>query len=97
VGALADGASYQVSVSAQDSAGNSASATHGISGLARLRAGRSVYRQRLLRFQRVQHVVTRQCRNALVGSDGTWTLDVPAADLAILSQGALTVTASVND
>ena len=34
---------------------------------------------------------------ALVGSDGTWTLDVPAADLAVLSQGALTVTASVND
>ncbi|EMX8595871.1 Ig-like domain-containing protein [Enterobacter hormaechei] len=31
VGTLADGASYQVSVSAQDSAGNSASATHTIS------------------------------------------------------------------
>ena len=31
VGALADGANYQVAVSAQDSAGNSASATHSIS------------------------------------------------------------------
>lgn len=34
---------------------------------------------------------------ALVANDGTWTLDVPAVDLAALSQGALTVTASVND
>ncbi|MBS4879889.1 MAG: Ig-like domain-containing protein, partial [Firmicutes bacterium] len=34
---------------------------------------------------------------ALVANDGTWTLDVPAADLANLSEGALTVTASVND
>ncbi|MEB2426676.1 Ig-like domain-containing protein, partial [Klebsiella pneumoniae] len=34
---------------------------------------------------------------ATVANDGTWTLDVPAADLAALSQGALTVTASVND
>ena len=34
---------------------------------------------------------------ATIQSDGTWTLDVPAADLAALSQGALKVTASVND
>lgn len=34
---------------------------------------------------------------ATVANDGTWTLDVPATDLAALSQGALTVTASVND
>ncbi|MGM8810553.1 Ig-like domain-containing protein [Enterobacter cloacae] len=34
---------------------------------------------------------------ATVANDGTWTLDVPATDLAALGQGALTVTASVND
>ncbi|MGG5838653.1 Ig-like domain-containing protein, partial [Huaxiibacter chinensis] len=34
---------------------------------------------------------------ATVANDGTWTLDVPATDLALLNQGALTVTASVND
>lgn len=32
-----------------------------------------------------------------MANDGTWTLDVPAADLAALNQGALTLTASVND
>ncbi|MHA1086447.1 Ig-like domain-containing protein [Enterobacter ludwigii] len=35
--------------------------------------------------------------SATVANDGTWTLDVPAADLAALNEGALTLTASVND
>ncbi len=32
-----------------------------------------------------------------VGADGSWTLDVPAADLASLSDGSVTITASVSD
>ncbi|MFO3699112.1 Ig-like domain-containing protein, partial [Enterobacter huaxiensis] len=32
-----------------------------------------------------------------VGADGTWTLNVPAADLAALGDGSVTVTASVSD
>ncbi|MGM5672140.1 Ig-like domain-containing protein, partial [Enterobacter cloacae] len=34
---------------------------------------------------------------ATVGSDGNWMLNVPAADLAALSDGSVTVTASVSD
>ncbi len=34
---------------------------------------------------------------AAVGSDGSWTLNVPAADLAGLTDGSVTVTASVSD
>ncbi|MEW4958585.1 Ig-like domain-containing protein, partial [Enterobacter cloacae subsp. cloacae] len=34
---------------------------------------------------------------ATVGSDGHWTLNVPAADLAGLADGSVTVTASVSD
>ncbi|WP_140418836.1 Ig-like domain-containing protein, partial [Enterobacter cancerogenus] len=34
---------------------------------------------------------------AKVGADGTWTLDVPAADVGALSNGSVTVTASVSD
>src|SRR5690606_13841982 len=34
---------------------------------------------------------------AMVGSDGNWTLNVPAADLAGLADGSVTVTASVSD
>ncbi len=117
VGALADGASYQVSVSAQDSAGNSASATHGISvdttapvvSIATLSGDdmlNALEAQQPLTVhgsssaeagQTVTVTLGGKTYTALVGSDGTWTLDVPAADLAILSQGVLTVTASVND
>ncbi|MGG5840170.1 Ig-like domain-containing protein, partial [Huaxiibacter chinensis] len=35
--------------------------------------------------------------SATVGADGSWTLDVPAADLAALGDGSVTVTASVSD
>ncbi|ENO0298221.1 Ig-like domain-containing protein [Enterobacter asburiae] len=117
VGALADGASYQVSVSAQDSAGNSASATHGISvdttapvvSIATLSADdmlNALEAQQPLTVrgsssaeagQTVTVTLGGKTYTATVANDGTWTLDVPAADLAALSQGALTVTASVND
>ncbi|KLW07069.1 Ig-like domain-containing protein [Enterobacter hormaechei] len=117
VGTLADGASYQVSVSAQDSAGNSASATHTISvdttapvvSIGKLSVDdmlNAAEAQQPLTVhgsssaeagQTVTVTLGGKTYTALVGSDGTWTLDVPAADLAALSQGALTVTASVND
>ncbi|WP_428830864.1 Ig-like domain-containing protein [Enterobacter chengduensis] len=117
VGALADGARYQVSVSAQDSAGNGASATHDISvdttapvvSIATLSGDdmlNALEAQQPLTVrgsssaeagQTVTVTLGGKSYTALVGSDGTWTLDVPAADLAALSQGALTVTASVND
>ncbi|MEP8702182.1 Ig-like domain-containing protein [Enterobacter roggenkampii] len=117
VGVLADGARYQVSVSAQDSAGNSASATHGISvdttapvvsigtlsvddmlNAAESQQPLTVHGSSSAEAgQTVTVTLGGKTYTALVGSDGTWTLDVPAADLAALSQGALTVTASVND
>ncbi|PTM36307.1 type 1 secretion target domain-containng protein [Enterobacter cloacae] len=117
VGALADGASYQVSVSAQDSAGNSASATHSISvdttapvvSIATLSGDdmlNAVEAQQSLTVhgsssaeagQTVTVTLGGKTYTATVANDGTWTLDVPAADLAALSQGALTLTASVND
>ncbi|HBN2017695.1 TPA: Ig-like domain-containing protein [Escherichia coli] len=117
VGALADGARYQVSVSAQDNAGNSASATHSISvdtaapvvSIATLSGDDFLNATEALQpltvhgsssaeaGQTVTVTLGGKGYTALVGSDGTWTLDVPAADLAALSQGALTVTASAND
>ncbi|EPV7647572.1 Ig-like domain-containing protein [Enterobacter hormaechei] len=117
VGTLADGASYQVSVSAQESAGNSASATHTISvdTTAPVISVNTLSGDDVLNAAEAQQALTVQGSSsaeagqtvtvtlggktytALVANDGTWTLDVPAVDLAALSQGALTVTASVND
>ncbi|KZQ42096.1 type 1 secretion target domain-containng protein [Enterobacter cloacae subsp. dissolvens] len=117
VGALADGARYQVSVSAQDSAGNSASATHSISvdttapvvsiatlsgddvlNAAEAQQPLTVYGSSSAEAgQSVTVTLGGKSYTATVANDGTWTLDVPAADLAALNQGALTVTASVND
>ncbi|MDF3796163.1 Ig-like domain-containing protein [Enterobacter hormaechei] len=117
VGTLADGASYQVSVSAQDSAGNSASATHTISvdTTAPVISVNTLSGDDVLNAAEAQQALTVQGSSsaeagqtvtvtlggktytALVANDGTWTLDVPAVDLAALSQGALKVTASVND
>ncbi|HDF7715643.1 Ig-like domain-containing protein [Enterobacter hormaechei subsp. steigerwaltii] len=117
VGTLADGASYQVSVSAQDSAGNSASATHTISvdTTAPVISVNTLSGDEVLNAAEAQQPLTvhgsssaeagqtvtvtlgGKTYTALVANDGTWTLDVPAADLANLSEGALTVTASVND
>ncbi|MCM7047298.1 Ig-like domain-containing protein, partial [Enterobacter kobei] len=34
---------------------------------------------------------------ATVSADGSWTLNVPAADVAALGDGSVTVTASVSD
>ncbi|WP_220717048.1 Ig-like domain-containing protein [Enterobacter hormaechei] len=117
VGTLADGASYQVSVSAQDSAGNSASATHTISvdTTAPVISVNTLSGDDVLNAAEAQQPLTvhgsssaeagqtvtvtlgGKTYTALVANDGTWTLDVPAADLANLSEGTLTVTASVND
>ncbi|WP_455769212.1 Ig-like domain-containing protein [Citrobacter europaeus] len=117
VGALADGASYQVSVSARDSAGNSASATHGISvdTTAPVVSIATISSDDVLNAAEVQQPLTvhgsssaeagqtvtvtlgGKTYTATVANDGTWTLNVPAADLANLSEGALTVSASVND
>ena len=117
VGALADGARYQVTVSAQDSAGNSASATHTISvdTTAPVISVNTLSGDDVLNAAEAQQPLTvhgsssaeagqtvtvtlgGKTDTALVANDGTWTLDVPAADLANLSEGALTVTASVND
>ncbi|HHA2251918.1 TPA: Ig-like domain-containing protein [Enterobacter hormaechei subsp. xiangfangensis] len=117
VGTLAGGASYQVSVSAQDSAGNSASATHTISvdTTAPVISVNTLSGDDVLNAAEAQQPLTvhgsssaeagqtvtvtlgGKTYTALVANDGTWTLDVPAADLANLSEGALTVTASVND
>ena len=117
VGTLADGASYQISVSAQDSAGNRASATHTISvdTTAPVISVNTLSGDDVLNAAEAQQPLTvhgsssaeagqtvtvtlgGKTYTALVANDGTWTLDVPAADLANLSEGALTVTASVND
>uniref|UniRef100_UPI00372CFDA7 Ig-like domain-containing protein n=1 Tax=Kluyvera intermedia TaxID=61648 RepID=UPI00372CFDA7 len=117
VAALTDGASYQVSVSAQDGAGNSASATHSVSvdtsapvvSIATLSGDdvlNAVEAQQPLTIngsssaeagQTVTVSLNGKTYTATVANDGTWTLSVPATDLAALSEGALTVTASVND
>ncbi len=117
VGTLADGASYQISVSAQDSAGNRASATHTISvdTNAPVISVNTLSGDDVLNAAEAQQPLTvhgsssaeagqtvtvtlgGKTYTALVANDGIWTLDVPAADLANLSEGALTVTASVND
>ncbi|HDR1954709.1 TPA: Ig-like domain-containing protein [Enterobacter hormaechei] len=117
VGALADGARYQVTVSAQDSAGNSASATHTLSvdTTAPVISVNTLSGDDVLNAAEAQQPLTvhgsssaeagqtvtvtlgGKTYTALVANNGTWTLDVPSVDLAALSQGALTVTASVND
>ncbi|WP_442876621.1 Ig-like domain-containing protein [Enterobacter cloacae complex sp. RIVM_C039474] len=117
VGALTDGGHYPVSVVAQDSAGNSASATHGISvdTTAPVIGVNTLSGDDVLNAAEAQQPLTvhgstsaeagqtvtvtlgGKTYSATVANDGTWTLDVPAADLAALNQGALTLTASVND
>ncbi|EPL0393792.1 Ig-like domain-containing protein [Enterobacter ludwigii] len=117
VGALTDGGHYPVSVAAQDSAGNSASATHSISvdTTAPVIGVNTLSGDDVLNAAEAQQPLTvhgstsaeagqtvtvklgGKTYSATVASDGTWTLDVPAADLAALNEGALTLTASVND
>ncbi|EQA6223982.1 Ig-like domain-containing protein [Enterobacter ludwigii] len=117
VGALTDGGHYSVSVAAQDSAGNSASATHSISvdTTAPVIGVNTLSGDDVLNAAEAQQPLTvhgstsaeagqtvtvtlgGKTYSATVANDGTWTLDVPAADLAALNEGALTLTASVND
>ncbi|KNC09351.1 hypothetical protein AC791_11880 [Klebsiella sp. RIT-PI-d] len=117
VEALADGASYQIAVTAEDSAGNSASATHTISvdttvpvisintisgddvlNAAETQQPLTVHGSTSAEAgQTVTVTLGDKTYTAAVARDGTWTLNVPAADLAALSEGALTVKASVND
>ncbi|HHA1984475.1 TPA: Ig-like domain-containing protein [Enterobacter ludwigii] len=117
VGALTDGGHYPVAVAAQDSAGNSASATHSISvdTTAPVIGVNTLSGDDVLNAAEAQQPLTvhgstsaeagqtvtvtlgGKTYSATVANDGTWTLDVPAADLAALNQGALTLTASVND
>ncbi|MFP2348495.1 Ig-like domain-containing protein [Enterobacter ludwigii] len=117
VGALTDGGHYPVAVAAQDSAGNSASATHSISvdTTAPVIGVNTLSGDDVLNAAEAQQPLTvhgstsaeagqtvtvtlgGKTYSARVANDGTWTLDVPAADLAALNQGALTLTASVND
>ena len=117
VGALADGTRYQVSVSAQDDAGNGASATHNISvdTTAPVISISAIAGDDVLNAAEAQQPLTvtgassaeagqtvtvtlgGKTYTTTVANDGSWTLNVPAADLAALSQGALTVTASVSD
>lgn len=107
MGTTADGASYRVSVSAQDSAGNSASATHTISvdTTAPVISVNTLSGDDVLNAAEAQQALTVQGSSsaeagqtvtvtlggktytALVANDGTWTLDVPAVDLAALSRG----------
>ncbi|NZB77088.1 Ig-like domain-containing protein [Escherichia coli] len=117
VAALADGTSYTVSASAQDSAGNSATASRSVAvdltapGISintvstddRLNAAEQ---QQPLTLngstsaevgQTVTVTFGGKTYTATVAANGTWALNVPAADLATLGQGAQTITASVND
>lgn len=117
VAALADGTSYTVSASAQDSAGNSATASRSVavdltapvisintvSTDDRLNAAEQ---QQPLTLngstsaevgQTVSVTFGGKTYTATVAANGTWALNVPAADLAALGQGAQTITASVND
>ncbi|OSK91169.1 putative RTX family exoprotein [Escherichia coli B367] len=117
VAALADGTSYTVSASAQDSAGNSATASRSVavdltapvisintvSTDDRLNAAEQ---QQSLTLngstsaevgQTVTVTFGGKTYTATVAANGTWALNVPAADLAALGQGAQTITASVND
>ncbi|MCW7046680.1 Ig-like domain-containing protein [Escherichia coli] len=117
VAALSDGTSYTVSASAQDSAGNSATASRSVavdltapvisintvSTDDRLNAAEQQQPLTLngLTSAEVGQTVTvtfgGKTYTATVAANGTWALNVPAADLAALGQGAQTITASVND
>ncbi len=117
VAALADGTSYTVSASAQDSAGNSATASRSVAVdlTAPIISINTVSTDDRLNAAEQQQSLTLngstsaevgqtvtvtfggKTYTATVAANGTWTLNVPAADLAALGQGAQTITASVND
>ncbi|WP_338924372.1 BapA-related adhesin SiiEA [Escherichia coli] len=117
VAALADGTSYTVSASAQDSAGNSATASRSVTVdlTAPVISINTVSTDDRLNAAEQQQPLTLngstsaevgqtvtvtfggKTYTATVAANGTWALNVPAADLAALGQGAQTITASVND
>ncbi len=117
VAALSDGISYTVSASAQDSAGNSATASRSVAVdlTAPVISINTVSTDdRLNAAEQQQPLTLNGATSAEVGQtvtvtfggktytatvavNGTWALNVPAADLATLGQGAQTLTASVND
>ncbi|HCQ0565358.1 TPA: Ig-like domain-containing protein [Escherichia coli] len=117
VAALADGTSYTVSASAQDSAGNSATASRSVAVdlTAPVISINTVSTDDRLNAAEQQQPLTLngstsaevgqtvtvtfggKTYTATVAANGTWALNVPAADLAAFGQGAQTITASVND
>ncbi|QMD19141.1 Ig-like domain-containing protein [Escherichia coli] len=117
VAALADGTSYTVSASAQDSAGNSATASRSVAVdlTAPVISINTVSTDDRLNAAEQQQPLTLngstsaevgqtvtvtfggKTYTATVAANSTWALNVPAADLAALGQGAQTITASVND
>ncbi|EHA2033631.1 Ig-like domain-containing protein [Escherichia coli] len=117
VAALADGTSYTVSASAQDSAGNSATASRSVAVdlTAPVISINTVSTDDRLNAAEQQQPLTLngstsaevgqtvtvtfggKTYTATVAANGTWALNVLAADLAALGQGAQTITASVND
>ncbi len=117
VAALADGTSYTVSASAQDSAGNSATASRSVAVdlTAPVISINTVSTDDRLNAAEQQQPLTLngstsaevgqtvtvtfggKTYTATVAANGTWALNVPAADLAALGQGAQTITARVND
>ncbi|EEW6052877.1 Ig-like domain-containing protein [Escherichia coli] len=117
VAALADSTSYTVSASAQDSAGNSATASRSVAVdlTAPVISINTVSTDDRLNAAEQQQPLTLngsasaevgqtvtvtfggKTYTATVAANGTWALNVPAADLAALGQGAQTITASVND
>ncbi|HIF4730952.1 TPA: Ig-like domain-containing protein [Citrobacter amalonaticus] len=117
VAQLGDGLRYTVSVTAQDSAGNSASASSLVSvdTSAPVVTINTISADDVLNVAEQQQpliiqgntsaepgqVVTitagGQSWTAVVAADGSWSVTVPATDLAGLSEGALMVTATVSD
>ena len=117
VAVLADSTSYTVSASAQDSAGNSATASRSVAVdlTAPVISINTVSTDDRLNAAEQQQPLTLngstsaevgqtvtvtfggKTYTATVAANGTWALNVPAADLAALGQGAQTITASVND
>ncbi|EPJ7086956.1 Ig-like domain-containing protein [Citrobacter amalonaticus] len=117
VAQLGDGQRYTVSVTAQDSAGNSASASSLVSvdTSAPVVTINTISADDVLNAAEQQQplviqgntsaepgqVVTitagGQSWTAVVAADGSWSVTVPAADLAGLNEGALMVTATVSD
>ncbi|HCP7426715.1 TPA: Ig-like domain-containing protein [Escherichia coli] len=111
VAALSDGTSYTVSASAQDSAGNSATASRSVAVdlTAPVISINTVSTDDRLNAAEQQQPLTLngstsaevgqtvtvtfggKTYTATVAANGTWALNVPAADLAALGQGAQTI------